>query len=199
VKATLFEARHALLVHQLIVGLAILTYLFDREDIVWRFVKGTAEPHQLERFLFILAAVFVAAGAALCTWARGRGTAKLASGSDSQRTPQCALYLGDMCYAIGLGSLLPVAGFTILVSGDALRIFRLIRRESDPANRSSLPVAPRKLRWSAAVRKEAIKWGILISVIVFSITLVDRQADILVGLSFVLGTLLNTPLLRTSS
>ena len=38
-KATDFEYRHQTLVHQLIVGAAFLTYLIDRDDIVWRLVK----------------------------------------------------------------------------------------------------------------------------------------------------------------
>ena len=43
-KATDFECRHQTLVHQLIVGAAFLTYLIDREDVVWRFVKDSATP-----------------------------------------------------------------------------------------------------------------------------------------------------------
>lgn len=69
-KATEFEYRHQRLVHSLIVGAACLTYLVDRDDVVWRFVKDNAAPHRLERFVFITAAFCIALGAVLCTWAR---------------------------------------------------------------------------------------------------------------------------------
>ena len=31
-------------------------------------------------------------------------------------------YLGELCYALGLGSLVPVGGFVILFGGEALRV-----------------------------------------------------------------------------
>jgi hypothetical protein len=34
--ATAFECRHQLLLHELIVGAAVLTYLIDPDDIIWR-------------------------------------------------------------------------------------------------------------------------------------------------------------------
>ena len=69
-KATGFEYRHQTLTHQLVVLAAFLTYLIDRDDIVWRFVRDTSTPHRWERALFILATILIAAGAALSTWAR---------------------------------------------------------------------------------------------------------------------------------
>jgi len=196
-KATEFEYRHQTLVHQLIVGAAALTYVFGREDIVWRFVSDAAAPHTLERYAFVVATLFIAAGAAICT--RARAVAR----------PNRTRYLGDLFYAIGLASLVPVAGFVILVGGDALRIYRLIEREKNPAHRSqpqseaTPPPAHPFAResnpaWGTAFRKEAVKWGLLVSMIVFSITLVDRQADILVAASFLVGLLLNPPAFRRS-
>src|SRR3974377_1333279 len=70
--ATDFEYRHERLVPQFIVGASVLTYLIDRDDVVWRFVRDSATPHRLERFVFIAAALFIALGAAICTWARAR-------------------------------------------------------------------------------------------------------------------------------
>jgi hypothetical protein len=52
--------------------------------------------------------------------------------------------------------------------------------ESNPGRRS-------------AFRKEAVKWGILLTLIVFAITLQDRHADILAASSLLVGTLLNPP------
>ncbi len=51
-RATDFEYRHQTLVHLLIVAISFLTYLIDRDDIVWALVRG--QPHQkfLERLPF---------------------------------------------------------------------------------------------------------------------------------------------------
>jgi len=172
-KATDFEYRHQTLVHQLIVGAAFLTYLLDRDDVVWRFVKDTAAPHQLERLAFIIATLFIAVGAAICTWA----------GAYCRSQPG---YLGDLFYSIGLASLVPLAGVVILVAGDVLRVLRLSLRAENHTQEIHRT-------WSRAFRQEAVKWGILLTMIVFAITLDDRQAEILAAASFLVGTLLNPP------
>lgn len=196
-KATGFEYRHQTLVHQLIVGLGALTYLFDREDVVWRFVKNTQAPHTFERYAFIVAALFIATGAVVCTRAR----ACAASG----RSVRPSRYFGDLLYAVGLASLLPVLGFVILVLGDAVRVYRLsqlaeeARSQQSGESRTTRPAASRSPAWKKAFRREAVKWGILLSMIVFSTTLVDRQADILVVASFLVGLLLNSPAFRRTA
>jgi hypothetical protein len=182
-KATNFEYRHQTLAHQLIVLLAFLTYLIDPDDIVWRFVRDTSSPRLWERALFILATTLIAAGAALSTWARAIPTTRPIL--PRSRIRPC--YLGELLYAIGLGSLLPLPGFVILVAGESLRIFRLIRRENGQS--PHLPAST----WGRAFRKEAIKWGILVSMIAFVITLKDRVADVLVASSFLVGLLINLP------
>jgi small-conductance mechanosensitive channel len=172
-KATEFEYRHQTLIHQLIVGAAFLTYLLDRNDVVWRFVKDTAVPHQLERLAFIIATLLIAVGAAICTWA-----------GVYRRSQQ--RYLGDVFYSIGLASLMPLAGFVILVAGDVLRVLRLSLRAGDHTEEIHRA-------WRRAFRQEAVKWGMLLTMIVFVITLVDRHAEILAAASFLVGTLLNPP------
>ena len=194
-RATDFEYRHQRLVHQFIVGASVLTYLIDRDDVVWRFVKDSVTPHKLECLVFIAATLFVALGAGICTWARARSRSLLH-----------LRYLGELCYAIGLASLVPLTGFFILVGGEALRILRLILRDDEHGlnyRRHPMP-EPSQLavaedihfRWGKASRQEAVKWGILITMIVFVITLQDRHADILAVASFILGNLLNVPLFR---
>jgi hypothetical protein len=51
-KATDFEDRHQTLLHQFLVAAAFLTYLIDRDDVVWRFVKDRTASRELERTLF---------------------------------------------------------------------------------------------------------------------------------------------------
>ena len=197
-KATDFEYRHQTLVHQLIVGAAFLTYLIDREDVVWRFVKESATPHGPERFIFIIATLLIALGAGLCTRARVRRRPKTGRTSEPPIFRGHPRYLGELCYAIGLGSLVPAAGFVVLVGGEALRVFRLIRR--DAQNSQQPPSAEETNRsWRKAFRQEAAKWGILVTLIVFVITLEDRDAEFLAVASFLVGTLLNLPIVRHSA
>ena len=182
-KATDFEYRHQTVTHQLIVLTAFLTYLVDPDDIVWRFVRDTSGPRLWERTLFIIATTLILAGAALTTWARTVPVTRIAS-----RIRPC--YLGELLYAVGLGSLLPLPGFIILVAGESLRIFRLVCRERDQFQ------TPPVIGWGSAFRKEAVKWAIFVSMIAFVITLKDRVADVLVITSFFLGLLLNAPIFK---
>jgi len=203
-KATEFEYRHQKLIPQFILAIAFLTYLVDREDVVWRFVKNTAMPHTQERFVFIGAAIFIAVGVGLCTW----GSAHRAARGTRNGGPTSLLrhpeYLGDLCYAIGLGTLAPVAGFLVLVGGEALRVFRLARRMDDHEQNSQpqrRPLVAEQVgpNWKKAFRQEAAKWGILVTMTVFVITLQDRHAEVLAVASFLLGILLNAPSLLYST
>lgn len=207
-KATDFEYRHQTLVHQLIVGAAFLTYLIDREDVVWRFVKDSATPHGRERLIFIIATLLIALGAAICTQARAHGRPKRSVGTEPHIFSSHPRYLGELCYAIGLGSLVPLAGFVVLVGGEALCVFRLIRREAQNSLEPPLS-APRSLAlpgaeetnpsWRRAFRHEAVKWGILITMIVFVITLKDGYAEFLAVATFLVGTSFNVPIVGHST
>ena len=95
-KATDFEYRHQTLVHQFIVGAAFLTYLIDREDVVWRFVKDSATPHRLERFIFIIATLLIELGARICTRARVHGMPKSSMGNGGHIFPSHPRYLGEL-------------------------------------------------------------------------------------------------------
>jgi hypothetical protein len=195
-QATEFEYRHQALVHQFIVCSAFLTYFIDRDDIIWRFVKDSAAPHGLERSLFILATLFIAAGAGICTWTRAYRTSTSTS-RDSLRYPQS---LGDLLYAIGLGALAPLSGFLVLVGGEAFRVFRLSRRAQDYAQNAAAPLSlsptanERRLQWKSAFRQEAVKWGILLTMIIFVMTLKDRVAEVLAIASLLVGLLFNAPI-----
>lgn len=178
--ATDFEIRHERLIHNLVVAVAVLTYLIQSDDVVWQFVKNRPEPHALERRIFILAVLFILTGAAICTWVRAMGD------GDRRR------YFGDFVYAIGLGSLFPVAGFVVLVAGEGVRLLRLALCGDAVALKS-------RTRWGRAIRREAVKWCLAVSMIVFVITLKDRVADILVAASFVIGLICNAPFFDRSS
>jgi hypothetical protein len=204
-KATDFEDRHQTLLHQFLVAAAFLTYLIDREDVVWRFVKDSTASRQLERSLFTVAMLFIVLGAGICTWARAYRRPEGTTSVGLYRYLRHPRQLGDLSYAIGLGSLFPLYGFLILVAGEFLRVLRLTRLHDDRAQnlkRGPVPVAPplahpvakeRDSRWRNAFRKEAVKWGLLLTMIVFVITLRDRLAEVLAASSFLIGLLLNMP------
>lgn len=195
-RATEFEAQHATLLHQLVVGAAFLTYLLERDDVVWRFIKNCPANRMLEHALFAFATFLVGMAAIICTRARVEvnGTA---GGRQSELPPPASRtksrFRGNFLYAIGLASLVPLTGFVILVLGEAIRISRLKRR-SDALSRVGVmgheQAAHSKTGWLGAFRREAIKWGIFVAMVAFTITLNDRVADILIILGWVLGLIL---------
>lgn len=142
-KATEFEYRHPTLAHQLIVGAAFLTYLFQPDDIVWWFVEDRPSPHTLERTFFIVATLLIGVGAAICTRSR------VLPGQKRQRYS-----FGEFLYAIGLGSLAPISGFVVLVVGEGVRILRLMKRDDPGVETGST--------WATAFRREALKWCVLV-------------------------------------
>jgi hypothetical protein len=193
--ATEFELRHQKLLHQLLVAAAFLSYLYDPEDTVWRLVKTSSSPHQLERVLFLVATLGVCAGAILCTWSRAHRKSESRAIVERGGQIDGTQGLGEILYAIGLGSFFPVSGFLTLVLGDTVRVLRLILRPHDPPlshHRSEVPHSV----WGTAFRVEAVKWGILITMVVFVVTLTDRVAEYMAGASFLVGFLLNLPSIR---
>jgi len=189
-KANNFEYGHQKLIHLLIVAIAFLTYLVDRDDIVWRFVKDSNSPRTWERSLFLIATLAIAVGAGICTWARALRGRDISPGGGQNHDLRRPRYLGELLFAIGLGSLAPLWGFVILVAGEALRLFRLIRREDDQRP-ASPPQANSNVQWRAALRQEVGKWGMLLTMVVFVITLKDRLAEVLAAASLLTGLFLN--------
>ena len=205
VKATEFEVRHPVLVQQLIIVAAWATYLIDREDVVWRFIKHYPERRLLEHSCFLIATLLIGAGAALCTWARSfpQAIMEIADPMHSARSSLLRYphQLGDWLFAAGLASLLPLSGSVLLISGESIRQLRLVRRydlaiQQNLPTHASEPPTQRVIsgpRWRRAFRVQAVKWGLLVTMIVFTITLVDRQADILAAASVLVAMFLNLP------
>jgi len=154
-RATDFEVRHQTLLHMVMVGLAFLTYAIAPDDIVWLFVKDAPHYHLLERSLFAMATLLIGVAAAICTWTRAypepdfSGASAPVACDGPYRYLRYPRYLGTLFYAVGLGSLAPLPGFIILVAGDALLVFRLIRRTDALKSAASFaahrPRAPRLL------------------------------------------------------
>jgi hypothetical protein len=177
VQATDFEYRHRTLIRHLLIAIAVSTYLFDKDNVVWRFIKESPARTQLERASFLVATLLVGAGAAFCTWAWVRAV--------SGRRPKL---IGEFVCATGLASLMPLSGCLLLIVGEGLRVLRLSRYHSEN-------LVPPPSGWGIALRREAAKWGIFVTMIAFTATLTDRLAEYLAAASVVVWIGLNWPLL----
>jgi protein-S-isoprenylcysteine O-methyltransferase Ste14 len=211
VRATDFEYRHQTLIHLLIVAISFLTYLIDRDDIVWALVRGQPHAKLLERLLFAVATLFIGAATVVRTWARAYpwspapGYLYPVRRDGPYRHLRNPQQLGNLLFAIGLGSLAPFWGFVFLVAGEAILFFRLTQREREAKNvegvRPDTPVAPppqllhRPLlelpMWGKAFRQESAKWGLFLTMIVFTLLLRDGVAEVLAAASVIVWVVLN--------
>jgi hypothetical protein len=130
-RASRFELRHPVLIHQILLAASVLTYLADPEDVVWRYIKHASNARLLEHLCFATAAIALGAGACLCTWETAK---QLTQGTDPG--PGLVEGAGEILHAVGIGSLLPLAGFLVLVCGETIRVGRLegLRKHSKAAS-----------------------------------------------------------------
>jgi hypothetical protein len=180
-KATGFEYRHQTLLHLLLVGLAVATYLANPDDVVWALVRGHYNRAILERMVFGAGAAMLLGSAVLETWA-------------SAYDARWAKRLARVLLALGVGQLLPLPGLIVLLAGDTILIVRLyIREGADPPARI---VAG---SWGRAFRAASSKWGLAVSMIVFAWTLQDKVAEIGATVTLMVWLILNLPNLRAMS
>jgi hypothetical protein len=210
VRATAIEVRHATLLRQLIFVTAFATYFVDPDDVVWRLIRQYPSRRMLEHGLFFIATLLIGGGAILCT----RSGAFIPRPDPSSNTQEplsatygrlrCARHVGDLMYAIGLASLAPMWGCVLLITGESIRILRLARYESACSKDQEFQSAPAMNRkpderapyWGPAFRRQATKWGVFLTMIVFTITLVDRVADYGIVASVLAWLPLNLPFRR---
>lgn len=199
-RTTEFERRQPAFIRGVLIAAAVSTYLFERDDVVWRFVRNSPANRELEHIAFLMAAVAVGAGAALCTWAEAYRDVE-ATGEVHSRRLGAVRYAGEWIYAAGLASLLPLSGAVLLVFGELLRVSRLMRSEKAIRPSPAKPADPLQVErpvWGRALRKQAGKWGILVTMLALAVTLVDRLADVLALGSVLLWVLLNARTFRKS-
>jgi hypothetical protein len=198
-KATDFEYRHRTLLHLAAVAVAFLTYFVDRDDVVWALVREHSQARLLERAAFALATLLIGFATGLRT--RGRAHAS-SSGSESvfgrknlSRHLGYLVHVGSLLFAIGVGFLAPLPGFIFLVIVEAMLAIRLIVREtaSDSESLSKTPLAQGNsaLVWREAARLESGKWGLFFTMMVFTLLLNDRVAEVLGAGSVLLAVVLN--------
>lgn len=212
-KAIEFEYRRQTLLHLLLVGAAFLTYVAQPDDIVWAFVKHHSIYRALlERLVFGTGTLMILSSAALQTWANAyrlpqASTSNQPPRDESYRQVQHAFYFGRLLFALGLGLLAPISGTAILLLGEIILVLRLTNREGlwsesrsdclsgalSYSSHSSSPRSGVRVNWRSALRREISKWGLAVTMIIFTVTLRDRVAEILAGASFLLWAALNWP------
>src|SRR5271157_2696916 len=158
-KARDFEVRHQTLLHLLVVGAALLTYSFQPDDIVWALVKGHTDRALLERLVFGAGTLLIFSAAAFDTWARVYAVSRR--------------YFGRMIFALGIGLLTPASGTAILLLGEGVLILRLLGRDQPGIAPVSRQIGG---NWGDALRQESSKWGLALTMVVFTFTLKDRIA-----------------------
>lgn len=150
----------------LVLGLS--TYLVSADDVVWRFIKHAQHARLLEHFAFGFAAVLL--GVALLL----KIQASTVQASSSATTTIASLF-----QAVGIGCLLPLPGFLLLVIGD-LGVTLLLRKRKSAERKGLHP--PQSSLKEALVEHTGLCCAFL-SMTVFGIVLVDRVADLLFALS----------------
>ena len=190
-KATDFERRYQTLLHLLLVGLSLLTYLGDRVDIVWRLVRSHSNSALLEHVVFGVGALMMLGSALLDTWAKARTT--FTAGSKAPALALPPLLFARLLLAAAIGLLLPISGAVILLVGETILVLRLFLRDQESISGPPLPSRSIEVSLGAAFRAAASKWGLAASMVVFAWTLQDRIAEIGAASSFVLWLALNVP------
>jgi hypothetical protein len=109
-----------------------------------------------------------------------------------------ALFLSRLLFALVVGLLVPLSGTIVIIGGEALLVFRLYVRDHDRATADRFPARAAEATWGEAFRRAASKWGLAASMIVFTLTLKDRVAEIGGGISFLIWLALNFPRLKRS-
>jgi hypothetical protein len=187
-KATPFEDSHRMLLHLLLVGLALLTYIINPDDIVWALVRHHSDSALLERLAFGIGTLVLLSSALLET----RAGAYFQTGAVSSGP----LLLSRFFLALALGLLMPLSGATILVLGETVLVVRLYVFDREKSALVRAPFSSAGPKWQEGFRKAAVKWGLVASMIVFTLTLKDRIAEIGAGISFLIGMALNPPHVR---
>jgi hypothetical protein len=171
------QDRFRVIGRSLLLAAGLCTYLFSRDDLIWHLIKNSPRARSLEHGVFATAAAIL--GLSLLLELRADS---LAAGVGQQA-------LASFLRSVGIGCLLPLSGFLLLVIGDLA--ISLLLPHIQPANSRggpvSRPVAPSKPRWSAVLIKHIGLSCAFISMLVFSIVLSDRVADVLFALTAVIS------------
>jgi len=149
----------------LLAGLS--TYFISPDDVVWRFIRHAPHARLLEHILFAAAAAVL--GLALLV---KMSISTRAANDDVQNLRRKAA-VASLLQAIGIGSLLPLPGFLLLVLGDVgVSLFW------EPAGK---PL--HAYEWVDALIAHIGLCFAFLSMVIFSLVLIDRVADVLFAMT----------------
>ena len=177
--------RLSLLVRAVLLLVGLSTYLIVPDDVVWHFIKTAPHPRVWEHVLFGVAAAIL--GSALLL--------KVKAGVHGPSRSTAAV--ASLLQAIGIGSLLPLPGFLLLVLGDGALSLLLYGRhstaEDTKAERDSrLTRNPSQaFRWRDALAPHIGLCFAFVSMAIFSVVLIDRVADALFAMTAVVSIAVN--------
>lgn len=174
----------AIVIRMALLLAGLFTYFVSPDDVVWQFIKTSANARLLEHGIFGVAAAVL--GIALLLKMKISVDAKQ---QDTGHTSHARAVVASLLQAIGIGSLLPLPGFLLLVFGD-LGVSTLLYRQHPIAEEPQIKLSSRTVRGT----HQAFRWrdslvthmGLccaFISMVLFSITLIDRIADVLFAIS----------------
>jgi hypothetical protein len=165
----------------LLAGLA--TYLISRDDVVWHFIKAAPHGRTLEHAFFGIAAAIL--GFALLL----KMKLTVQENQNSHDRFRFTATVASFLQAIGIGSLLPLPGFLVLIFGDlATSLFlgsgqSIVRDPGTerPSDRAQSPT--HGSRWGTVWATHIGLCLAFLSMAAFSVVLIDRVADVLFAMT----------------
>jgi hypothetical protein len=177
--------RLSLIVRAALLVVSLSTYLIFRDDVVWHFIKSGPRPRLLEHVSFGIAAGIL--GFALFLKVKASAHPEIQSSHGSSRI---IATVASLLWAIGIGSLLPLPGFLLLVLGDLAISLLLDQRHSTTEKPMSEEEGSRRARgplqasrWRDALSTHIGLCCAFLSMAIFSVVLTDRIADMLFAIT----------------
>jgi len=194
--------RWGLIVRAALLLAGLSTYLISPDDVVWRFIRTAPHARALEHALFGIAAAIL--GFALFLKVKASAHPE---NRDSHGPSRITGTIVSILQAIGIGSLLPLPGFLLLVLGDVVASLLLYgrhsaaedpRSEGEDSRRAGGPLPA--FRWRDALATHLGLCCAFLSMAIFSVVLIDRVADVLFAMTAFVSVAANSrPFLRGCS
>ncbi len=166
---------------------AVSVYLVAPDDVVWRLVRNAAHARIWEHLCFAAAAAMLACALLLKLLIAARAR----RGHCGSRT---RAVLANLLQAAAIGSLLPAAGFVLLMAGD-LCISLFV-----PVALPAVELVPAQaLRWSEVFRANLALGCAFVSMLIFSVVLIDRVADVLFAITALVSLAMTVLAVRPGS
>lgn len=179
------KERSSLAVHDVILLSAICTYLVEPDDVVWQFIRGASNVRSLEHVCFAIAALILA----ISLWLRIRVDTQRGDTKSDHGKARHQRIASEFLQAVGIGSLMPLAGFLLLVVGETvLAVFRSGSKSDRPISQAT---PDPQSGWKELLSRDAGLCFAFLSMVIFSITLSDRLAEYLFAGSALVTILTN--------